>query len=76
MQDRLNEYLTESCFRLSEDIIRCRTNAADKSHSYSYRLACDKSSANYETMIVRRAQLLISRLAHPEDNQYNIFLEA
>lgn len=73
MQNRLNDYLVESCFRLAVDVVRCREDAANKSHSYLYRLACDKHSANYETLIVRRAELLIKTL---EENQYNISLEA
>lgn len=76
MQNQFNNYLVESCFRLAVDVVRCRENAADKSHSYSYRLASDKSSMNYETMIVRRAELLIERLANSKENQYNISLEA
>ena len=76
MQNPFNDYLVVSCFRLAVDVVRNRAVAADKSHSYPYRLACDKSSMNYETMIVRRAELLIERLANSKENQYNISLEA
>lgn len=71
MEDRLNQYLVEACFRLAEDVARCRAVATDKSYSYSYRLACDKHSANYETMIAYRANMLIERLATADAERYN-----